>query len=243
MIRYPEIDITRSAAVIGMIIYHGAYDLTTFYGYEFTMMQGNWLLLQRTVAITFLLLVGTSFAISYNRTPAEKKRIKFLKRGLVVLACGFLVSLATYMIDPVTYVRFGILHIIGTSIMLLPFFTKFRRWNLIIAFAIFLMGSWIRPIIISTHLLLPLGFRPPFFQTVDYFPLLPWFSTVLIGLVIGQTFYVEHITWREKLPSSLLTPYALHLITFPGRHALLIYLIHQPILLAILIACLGWQQH
>ena len=240
--RFPELDVLRTLAILGMIIYHGAYDLVTFYDYDFQMMQGGWLILQRTVAITFLLLVGISFAISCNRTSAEKIWIKFLKRGLTVIACGYLVSIVTYIIDPVTYVRFGILHLIGVSIILLPFFMRFKRWNLLIATVIFLSGSWIRPIILPANVLLPLGFMPPFFKTVDYFPLLPWFSTVLIGLVIGQTFYVRNLAWRTHLPSSLLTPYALRLITIPGRHALLIYLIHQPILLGISIFFLGMPQ-
>ena len=93
--RYPELDILRTLAIIGMIVYHGAYDLASFYGYPFDMFHGAWFVLERIIAITFLLLVGISFAISYDRTPKELVRRKFLIRGLIVIACGYLISIAT----------------------------------------------------------------------------------------------------------------------------------------------------
>ena len=120
--RYPELDLLRTGAILGMIIYHAAYDLTAFYGWNIDITHGEWKVFERVIAITFLLLVGISFAISYSRTKPEQVWTKFLKRGLIVFGCGLLVSLVTYFLDPPTYVRFGILHLIGLSLILLPFF-------------------------------------------------------------------------------------------------------------------------
>ena len=235
--RYIELDLLRTVAVLGMILYHAAYDLASFYGYPFDMMHGGWLILERTVAITFLALVGISFSISYNRTQKEKVWRKFIKRGLIVLACGYLVSIATYIVDPATYVRFGVLHLIGTSILLLPLFVRLKHWNLLIAVAIIAAGEWSSMTILDTSWLLPLGFMPHFFETVDYFPLLPWFAGILIGLVIGQTFYVKHLSWRVRLP--LIALRSSPIITLPSRFALPTYLLHQPIIMGIFIIIFG----
>ena len=92
--RYPELDVLRSLAIIGMIIYHGAYDLVSFYAWNIDIFTGPWKLFERSIALTFLLLVGISFAISYQRTTKERVWLKFLRRGLVVFGCGMLVSIA-----------------------------------------------------------------------------------------------------------------------------------------------------
>ena len=240
MKRFPELDLLRTVAVVGMILYHAAYDLASFYGYPFDMMHGGWLILERTVAVTFLALVGISFAISYNRTSKEKVWHKFIKRGLIVLACGYLVSIATYIVDPATYVRFGVLHLIGVSIFLLPFFIRFKRWNLLIAVAIIAAEQWSSMTILDTPWLLPLGFMPHFFETVDYFPLLPWFSVILIGVLIGQTFYVQHLSWRTRLPQRKARSQKLEAaLVLPSRFALPIYLLHQPIIMGIFIIIFG----
>ncbi|HVW66335.1 MAG TPA: heparan-alpha-glucosaminide N-acetyltransferase [Candidatus Peribacteraceae bacterium] len=235
--RYSELDLLRTAAVLGMIVYHGGFDLQSYYGFDLDVLHGGWMVLERIVANLFLLLVGISFAISYDRTPAEKRWPKYLKRGLFVIGCGCLVSIVTYIVDAQTFVRFGVLHMIGVSILLLPLFVRLRLWNLLIAIALIIAGPFVAEQTLPTGLLLPLGFMPPDFATVDYFPLIPWFGTILIGLVIGQTFYIRKLQWRNQLPS-LITRH-LPLATLPGRHALIIYLLHQPVLIGILLLTLG----
>ncbi len=232
--RYIELDLLRSVAVIGMIVYHAAYDLQIFYNWPLDVDIGLWKIFERVIAITFLLLVGISFAISSDRTDPSQRISKFWKRGLFVIGCGLLVSIATYIADPETYVRFGVLQLIGVSILLLPLFVRLQLGNLVIAGAILIAHYWTSSIHPEANLFLPLGIISPTFQTVDYFPLIPWFAVVLIGLVIGQTFYVNHLTWRSHLPALKAKSYSLKALTFPGRYALIIYLLHQPILLLLL---------
>lgn len=241
--RFSELDQLRTLAIIGMVVYHAAYDLASFYGWNIDINHVGWLILERTVAITFLLLVGISFAISYSRTKSDQIWRKFLKRGLIVFGCGMLVSVATYIVDPTTYVRFGILHLIGLSIILLPLFARRKMKNPIFVFGacpelveriilvIFVFFVIFKIPTSGTTALIPLGFPPSDFQTVDYFPLFPWFGFVLIGLALGNTFYVKNIQWRNHLPKQLTTHHSL--ITHPSRFALLIYLVHQPMLLAV----------
>lgn len=211
--RYIELDLLRTLAILLMIIYHIAYDLQMMYGWGLGLFESwGWTSLRQGTASLFLLLVGASFAISWNRTPHYKK---YLKRGLGVIACGMLVSAATYWWEPETYVRFGILHMIGVSILLLPLFTRMKEGSAIVGLIIMLLG-----------MIMP----PPDFASVDYFPMIPWFGIVLLGFAIGHFCYV-----RAKLPSFFIFNYSVFIpLSFPGKHALVIYLLHQPILLLIL---------
>lgn len=240
MKRFIEIDLLRTLAIVMMVTYHAVYDLAFFYHVDLDPFSGKWLLLARSTAILFLLLVGISFVISWDRTrtrlPTEARRAKvgarkYLKRGLWVLSCGLLITIATYLWDPETYIRFGILHLIGVSVMLLPLFRRFREWNILIAIPIIIFGISIDHyslFTIHSSLFLPFGFPPPHFTTLDYFPLFPWFGVVLIGLTLGDFLYIR----PKRIPRPTNT--FLNILSWPGKHALVIYLVHQPILLLLL---------
>jgi uncharacterized membrane protein len=249
--RYFEIDLLRSLAILGMVIYHTAYDLEVFYGWPVlrSLGVGGWLL-ARSTAVLFLLLVGISFRISWERIHARRDPwplgvwwpthnvsrywSKYFRRGFQIFLCGMLVTAATYVWDPSTYVRFGVLHLIGVSIVLLPIFTKLKEGNALLGLAFLVAGNALMGTTASTSLLLPMGIPPKHFATVDYFPLLPWFGVVLLGDALGHALYVRSLRWRSHLPS-------IHppLITPTSRRSLVIYLVHQPILFLVLKILLG----
>ena len=243
--RYPEIDLLRTLAILGMIVYHTAFDLAMFYDFDIEVFTGPWRFLARTTAILFLLLVGISFAISWNKNLVGPERSgptrffvykKYIKRGLILLAWGIGISLVTFIVDQETYVRFGILHLIGVAMILLPLFVHLRGLILPIGLGLILFSPWLERMHANTEMLLPLGIEPDYFASVDYFPLLPWFGVILIGLVAGQKFYIGDTRWREH---SNLKALDSKLFTWPGRHSLMLYLIHQPIILLILTLLLG----
>ena len=245
--RFIEIDLLRTLAIIMMVVYHAGYDLAFFHNFNFDPLSGGWKILQLSTATLFLLLVGISFVISWERLPAEARRAKvgtrnhdmrtaaavckYLKRGLFIFACGMLITIVTCFWDSDTYVRFGILHMIGISVIILPLFRRLREWNILIATLIIILGINIKNFSLFTFnssLFLPLGITPPNFTTIDYYPLLPWFGVVLIGLALGDFFYIR----PKRIPRQTNT--FLTLLSWPGKHALVIYLVHQPILLLIL---------
>lgn len=216
--RYPELDLLRSLAVAMMVVYHAAYDLEAFEGWNIGVADGAWWLLARSTLTLFLLLVGVSFAISWDRSA--KRYGKYLRRGLGLLGCGMLVSAATFIADPATFVRFGVLHLIGASMLILPVFARLGGWNALVGAAVvaagWRMGGW----------------PEPAFASVDYVPPIPWFGVILLGYAAGDVIYV-----MTKHPpfSILFSPFFIR-AGAPGRHALAIYLLHQPALLAVLAA-------
>lgn len=233
--RYIELDLLRTLAIVMMIIYHAAYDLQFFYGWDFDTLNGPWWVFARLTAVLFLLIVGISFSISWSRHSSKSYK-KYLLRGLGVILCGMLVSLVTWLWDSETYVRFGILHLIGVSILLLPFFARLGVMNAVLGILFIAADVLLKDSLMQTSLLLPLGIVPLGFDSVDYFPLIPWFGFVLIGYVLGHVIYVRHpraVSDRARGWFGFAHHKRALWITWPGRHALLIYLIHQPILLGI----------
>ena len=223
------IDCLRAFAIFSMVGYHLAYDLGTYYAFQINVHGGLWKIFEQCTAGLFLLLVGWSFVLSWNSTPYWKK---YMKRGTTILLYGLIVSVATFLFDPLTYVRFGILHLIGVSVMMLPFFIRLRKLAILPAILIAAIGTQLRHGTASSPLLLPIGLTEAGFQSVDYFPLFPWFGAVLLGVAIGSVL--------QSLPTSGSSRGALReWITTISKYSLLIYLLHQPALLLLLRIALG----
>ncbi len=84
--RFWEVDAARGIAIAMMVVYHLAYDLDYFGGYDIDATSGSWARFADATASTFLFLVGVSLAISYSRTrqrePGRSLFAKYLLRGL-----------------------------------------------------------------------------------------------------------------------------------------------------------------
>ena len=78
----------------------------------------------------------------------------------------------------------------------------------------------------ATDLLAVVGFPSPSFWSTDYFPLLPWFFLFCAG------YFLWSLLDKSPRAKALLRP-GLRPLSFLGRHSLVIYLIHQPALMAV----------
>jgi uncharacterized membrane protein len=129
-------------------------------------------------------------------------------------------------------VAFGILHLIGISIILAYPFLGLRFTNLVLGVLIFATGQYIlaQDLYSQSFWLLPFGVVPEGVIMPDYRPLLPWFGVVLIGLFLGNVVYGD-----GRRPAVLEEVPVLARPLVPlGRNSLFIYLIHQPIIIALL---------
>ena len=224
--RFVELDFFRGLAIIGMVVFHYLFILMFIGAKDYKLYEGGFLLLARSVQFTFITLAGISMAISWN---LKKSKTRQVKRGLKVLLCAALVSLGSYLILPDYFIRFGILHMIGTSIILLTPLVHKKYIHLLIAPAIYLGSFFHTPMNTFESFWYATGIDGwNKYYTLDYFSLMPWAALVSLGIFLG------HILYEKNLLSTKM-PKAIAPINFLGRHSLLIYMIH-PIILILIIA-------
>ncbi len=239
-----EIDTFRGIAIVLMVIYHFTWDLNHFGIVRIeNFLTGPWQIFARSIATMFIFTMGISLTLSYQRDikQAGQNRLfkKYLIRGLKVFGWGMVITVATYFFIGQGFVIFGILHLLGASIILAYPFLGLNRWlNLVTGLGAIAIGYLIDPIRIESPWFIWLGLRQTSRPMVDFYPLLPWFGVALLGLFVGASLYPRGQR-RFALPD-LGDKLPIHALRFLGRHSLLIYLIHQPILIGILML-LGYR--
>lgn len=219
--RIQLIDALRGLAVVLMVIHHFLYDLTEFLDAPIWLFSNPVFdLLHYVFAGLFILLSGVSSRFSRNN----------LKRGVIVLLIAALITLVTVLMD--MPILFGVLHLLGSCMVF--YALTHKLWEKI--------PAAVMPILCAALLILSalavqsfalpyeyakylwfLGFTYPGFYSADYFPVFPWLFLFLFGTWAGK--YIA----ERKLPEKF---YTLTVPILPkiGRRALLIYIIHQPVL-------------
>lgn len=234
---YGALDTLRGLCVVSMVLYHAMYDLVYLKGFP-APWYGDWpgYLWQQSICWTFILLSGLCWNLSRRH----------LRRGLILVGCGAAITLATWLAMPSQLILYGVLNLLGLSaLLLIPLdrvFQKLPPWlGLAGAGLLFFLTRgvprgylgfeglrlWDLPAALyQWDALAVLGFHSPSFSSTDYFPLVPWFFLYLAG----------YFLWRALAPHrkvlELLQP-GLRPLSFVGRHSLLIYLLHQPLLMVI----------
>ena len=202
-VRFWEVDSLRGLAIIMMVTYHFIFDLTFFGIYPFDIYSGFWWFFARITALTFIFLMGVSLTLSSTRAEISGEGIlfkKYFKRGLKIFSLGILITFATLIFIPQEFIIFGVLHFIGISIILAYPFLKRKSLNLFLGITIIVTGIYLGNLTFNFSWLVWLGFIPNTLQTVDYFPILPWFGVVLIGLFFGGILY-KNYKRQFKLPN------------------------------------------
>lgn len=223
--RYQLLDVWRWSAILAMVAFHFYYDVT------FVSPMGREIgshslrfRIGRCSAIAFLLVSGTTFAVvSRNHFSLKKYRSK----GAIIASCALWISLVTRLFMPSQFIVFGILHFFAVSFFLLPFFQNFGYRNILIGPFFLWLWSILSNIFISWPRLVWLGVTYPWFTSADYYPLLPRLGVVLIGYSLGKRI-ISNPTAQSIF--SFQHP-LLKTLARLGKHSLLIYLIHQPVLL------------
>jgi len=226
-----EIDFLRGLAIILMVCYHLLFDLGEFVGFKkFLGWSTNlstvaWVIAQFFFAGLFVVLSGTSSTLSRNN----------VRRGLRLLAVSLLVSAATYIVDAASAVYFGILQCLAVCMLVYgAAFEKTRAAVCAAAGAVVLglaagLPAIKRALAVQSNWLMPFGLHGPSFSAFDYFPLIPWLGIFLVGAALGKTLYASK---RSLLPWRLPRTF----VNFAGRHSLLIYIVHQPVIMGVLYA-------
>lgn len=225
--RIPLIDVLRGGALAAMAVYHFAWDLSFFSLADFGVTENPvWLAFARSIAGSFLALVGVSLYLAHGNGVKWKS---FLLRVAVIAFWAFAISVASYLADPEGVILFGILHCIAVSSVIGLAFLR-APVALVIAAAIACLAA---PAVLASPAFnglgwLWLGLGSEVRPSNDYNPLLPWFGMVLAGIAAARI--IPRDKWPAWQPQGIVT----RMLALIGRHSLLFYLLHQPVLLGIL---------
>lgn len=233
--RYWELDAARGTAILLMIGYHVLFQLS-FFGTDLVPWFNPYVLTGAPIAALFITIAGISLVL---QTGKEKNTLatsrKLFVRGIYILCFALLITVVSWLLFPEQVIVFGILHLIGTATILsIPFAVLRMKPFIPLGFGIIcILISPLLAYIRGPAFLIPFGIRPVGFTTLDYEPLIPWFGVMLIGLAVGMYLYRDGIRspLLEKLPPM---PKTLSPLCFLGRHSLAVYLIHQPVIFAVL---------
>src|SRR3989344_1609060 len=216
-----KVDFYRGLAVILMVIFNYSFTLRYFNIYNLEGGWFYWYLFPRIIGGAFIFLAGFSLMLSYKN---NKNRTAILHNGIKIFSLGLLITLVTWILFPGNFIIFGILHLIGLSVILSSFFIRFRH-KILLGIAFILAGLYLGNLIFDFPWLLWLGFISGEFYTFDYWPLLPWFGLFFIGMHFGNIYEIK----KKPTKGSVI-----NIFSALGRNSLVIYLFHHVLLVIFL---------
>ena len=229
--RIAAIDAARGGALAGMVVYHLIWDFAHFDLIAPTApFAPATRALSHVVASAFLALVGVSLALAH---PHGLRRDAFLKRLALIAGAAALVTAASYAIDASEPILFGILHCIFVASLIAALFVAAPPWAALIVGALAVAAPFaLTSAAFNPPALVWIGLGTAAPATLDWRPLLPWAGVVLIGLGVAQAASPRLTDWRWTAWRPARRPG--RAFAFAGRHSLVIYLVHQPILFGLL---------
>ena len=216
------LDFIRGFAIIVMVVHHAAFDLTAFYDVQIPFLDTIVFNIIRTIfALAFIIISGISTGLSRNP----------MRRGIIVLLAAAAVSIVTFTVTPELPIRFGILHFMGSAmlltVLLKKVLTAIPRYIALPLFTIlFLVSIFLFPVNSDISFLFPIGVISRGFASADYYPLIPWIFAFFFGIYLSKPLL-------ERRASKWIYDFKFPFINFCGRQTLWIFLFHQPVLLAI----------
>ncbi len=238
--RYALIDGIRGLAIVNMILYHAIWDLVYLYGFDWQWYLGPvGTLWQQAICWMFILVSG--FCLPLSSHPVQ--------RGVEVSLAGLAVTMVTLAVMPAARIVFGVLTCIGAAMILCglaqPLFARLAQHAAVagsVCFLLFLVtkhvpdgyigiagwtlaelpSAWYADLVTTFF-----GLPAPDFFSADYFPLFPWLFLFATG------FFLYHLLAARGALRFFVRGHS-RLLEWAGRHSLLIYLLHQPVIAVLL---------
>lgn len=209
-----------------MFVYHFFFDLR-YYKVIAADFENDpfWLGFRALIVALFMLIVGISLVLAWR---AGATAAHFWKRVAVIAACAIAASVGSFILFPRTFIYFGILHCIAVASILAWPLVRLPRSALVVGIAVIAAGIFFSAPPFDERALSWLGFTTHKPATEDYVPLAPWAGFVFVGITLGQA--IARRAYRPVARLAKAPPW----LRFLGRHSLFVYMVHQPILLAVL---------
>ena len=228
--RYRLLDTLRGFSLVSMILYHICWDLVHMYGFDWPwFMKTQGYLWQQSICWLFIFVSG--FCQGLKRD--ERTLSSACKRGLVIMVSGLLVSFSimlTAWLGPLFRqipAKAGLI----CSTILLFIFRNINDGNL--GFEMIILCRL--PDFLYEHGLLGsfLGLQDKNFSSADYFSFIPWYFLFIKGYFICWNLLQKRETKGLSGLPDVFTK-GVPVIETLGQHSLLVYLLHQPVILLIL---------
>ena len=213
-----EIDFLRGLFILLMVVFHFFFDLYNFT--EFKIIDFNNPIIRALPYFSAIFISASGISSTFSRNN--------VRRGLKLMAVALAISLVTYLISPDVFVKFGILHFLAVCMIAWPIFGRLDwKWLVALGLVIIGLGLYFTTIHTDIAFLFPFGITVDGFSSGDYYPLFPYAGIFMFGAALGKTVYAG----KKSLLKWDLKP---NVINLAGRHSLLIYVFHQPLIIGAL---------
>ncbi|MCI5904862.1 MAG: DUF1624 domain-containing protein [Oscillospiraceae bacterium] len=236
--RIDSLDLLRGAAITYVMVYHLLYDLVNYEGVRIGFFGTDIFEFVHMFFIDVLIVVsGICSGFSHN----------VIKRGAELFLMGSILTIATDLFVQDTVFVFGALSFFGVMMMICgvcrPVLDKIdSRVLLAVSMLLYFItvdfddGGTLHLLFTDVKLPLPegtmysypIGIKPKGFFSADYFPLIPNGFLYLSGEALSGS------VAKRKLPKFFYSKIKVPAVNFIGRHSLLFYILHQPVLLMIM---------
>ena len=227
--RLLAVDAARGAAIAGVVLFHFVWDL------EFTGFVSGvafhplWLAFGRLLAGSFMFLAGVSLVLAHG---TELRARTFFRRLAIIVVAALAISVVTWFTFPNAFVYFGILHsiavasLLGVMFLRLPALASLFAGLAIMALPWYLSLSAFDPRWLAW---IGLSANPPLSN--DFVPVFPWAGITLLGISFAKVVDIS----KSRMASAGAENAFFARLGWLGRHTLPIYLLHQPVMLAIIV--------
>jgi uncharacterized membrane protein len=235
--RFWELDLARGAALLMMLVAN-FMTVLDFFGIYPAYAQPFWFWFARITAFLFVFIAGIALTLSIARSTPRDGRSRVLlpsvaRRGAGILAWGLVITAVTWLAIPETYIRWGVLHLIGFGILVTQPLAGRRALALVLGVALCAWGYAIGDVVVDFPWLIWLGYQPATFRSEDYFPVAPWLGIFVLGVFAGDILYPAGL--RAFPLAGLGTTPAVRALSWLGCHTLPIYLLHQPLFVIVVL--------
>ena len=224
--RVAGLDALRGGAIVAMVAYHFCFDLR-YFGVTRSDFEHEsfWLASRSMILSAVLLIAGISAALARRDAAADAR---WPRHVALIAGAAMLVTAASWLMFPRSFIWFGVLHAIAVSLLLARPFIDRPRLAASAGVVVIAAGVTLAHPAFDGRALGWVGFMTHKPVTEDYVPLFPWTGVLLAGLAAGH--------WLARSGFAVLTPldHAPAALQWMGRHSLAIYLAHQPLLLGAL---------
>ena len=222
--RLELLDLLRGIAMIYVMLYHLMFDMRYIYGMDTPsiLTPGDPVFEAAHKFFLWILFAVSGICVGFSRDP--------LKRGVLLYLAGFGITAATQIFMPEELIVFGVLSCFGACMVLTslcrPVLEKLPPYTAAVWAVLWVLTMNFPVSVPHITELYPLGIIGEGFSSADYFPLIPNIFMFLAGFALSPAV--------KKLPESFYEKHtALSPLCFIGRHSLIFYIAHQPVMLLI----------